>query len=296
MKVTKAVIPAAGLGTRFLPATKSVPKEMLNMIDRPTIDYIVEEAVNSGITDILIITGRNKYSIENYFDHNYELSHILQSRGKEDLADSLDEMSNKVNIYYTRQSEQLGLGHAILQAKSFVGDDPFAVLLGDDIMMSDTDEPCLSKMIRNYEFHECPVIATTQVPKDKVSSYGIANIEPSLRDSRYQVITELVEKPSVEEAKSNYAVVGRYILTPDIFNLLEVTEAGAGGEIQLTDALNELIYYRTIYSYHFSGRRYDAGNKAEFVKAIIDISIGRSDIGDEILSHISKYLPSRGVL
>lgn len=282
-KVKKAIIPAAGLGTRFLPATKAQPKEMLNIIDQPVIQYIIEEVVNSGIEEILIITGRDKRSIENHFDYSPELEHTLTQRGKHDLVRELREISDLAKIYYTRQKEALGLGHAVLQAKEFVGDEPFAVLLGDDIIYNDGD-PCLKQMIDVFESVDNPVVASQKVPDEMVSSYGIFDTDQT--GDKVLKVTDMIEKPSLEEAPSNLAVMGRYILTPDIFPILETTGVGIGNEIQLTDAIKELMKSREIYACEFEGKRYDTGNKVESIKAIIELSLKREDIRQDIEEYI----------
>ncbi|AMM44946.1 UTP-glucose-1-phosphate uridylyltransferase [Bacillus phage SP-15] len=284
MQVRKAIIPAAGLGTRFLPATKAQPKEMLSLIDRPVIEYIVREIVESGITEILIITGRDKRSIENHFDSSPELERTLEERGKLELVEELRKISSMAKIYYTRQKEALGLGHAVLQAKEFVGNEPFAVLLGDDIMHCN-GTPCLKQMLDRFELFENPIIAAEEVPDHMVSSYGIFATDGDPLHGAHQVV-DMVEKPSLEEAPSNLAVMGRYILTPDIFPILETIPTGAGGEIQLTDAIKELIHFREVYAYKFEGKRYDAGNKVEFIKASIELGLERNDIAPLLKEYI----------
>jgi UTP--glucose-1-phosphate uridylyltransferase len=257
MKVRKAIIPAAGLGTRFLPATKAQPKEMLPIVDKPTLQYIVEEAVASGIEEILVITGRNKKSIEDHFDKSVELELELESKGKHELLAEVRAISDMVNIHYIRQKEPKGLGHAIYCAKSFIGNEPFAVLLGDDIV--DAEKPCLLQMIEVYERYQTSILGVQQVERDHVDKYGIIECV-QLADRLYRV-NGLVEKPSAEDAPSDVAVLGRYIINPAIFDILENVQPGKGGEIQLTDALQVLAQRETMYAYHFQGRRYDVGDK-----------------------------------
>lgn len=264
-RVTKAVIPAAGLGTRFLPATKAQPKEMLPVYDKPAIQYVVEEAVAAGIEDILIVTGRGKQSIENHFDRSIELEENLRTHGKDADLHAVQEISSMVNLLYTRQKEALGLGHAVLCAKSFVGDEPFAVFLGDDIM--DHEEPAIAQLMRIWDRYHGPVLAVQEVPRALTSAYGI--IRPTQLGPRLYRVENLVEKPQPERAPSNLGIVGRYILTPDIFDILEKTRAGRGGEIQLTDALRRLSHKQDIYACLLQGRRHDIGNKVEFVKATL---------------------------
>ncbi len=264
-RVTKAVIPAAGLGTRFLPATKAQPKEMLPVYDKPAIQYVVEEAVAAGIKDILIVTGRGKQSIENHFDHAVELEENLRAQGKLHDLHIVQKISNMVNLLYIRQKEALGLGHAVLCAKSFVGEEPFAVFLGDDIM--DHPRPAISQLLQVWENYQGPVLAVQEIPRKSTSSYGI--IDPQPLGSDLFRVRDLVEKPSPEKAPSRLGIVGRYILTPDIFSVLERTRPGRAGEIQLTDALREMNRHRPVYACLLRGVRHDIGNKVEFVKATI---------------------------
>lgn len=264
MKVRKAIIPAAGLGTRFLPATKAQPKEMLPIVDKPTIQYIIEEAVDSGIEEILIITGRNKRAIEDHFDRSIELEIALEEKGKDELLSQIKDISNMVNIHYIRQKEPKGLGHAINCAKSFVGDEPFAVLLGDDIVYS--EKPCLKQLIDVFDQYKTTILGVQTVPEEDVNKYGIVEGK-YIEDGVYKV-KNLVEKPAKEEAPSNIAILGRYIITPEIFDILDNTAPGAGGEIQLTDALKELSRKQAMYAYKFKGTRYDVGNKLGFYKLI----------------------------
>ena len=282
-KIRKAVIPAAGLGTRFLPATKAQPKEMLPIVDKPAIQYIIEEAIQSGIEEILIITGRNKRAIEDHFDRAVELEMTLKAQGKYDLLGLVEELS-EVTIHYVRQKEARGLGHAVLCAKQFVGNEPFAVLLGDDII--DASVPCLKQMINVYEDCLGSVLGVQQVPKEKVSSYGI--VQPRfVRENIWQAM-DLIEKPSVEEAPSQLAVLGRYIIEPEIFELLEQTEPGRGGEIQLTDALRKLAVQKEVYAYNFEGRRYDVGDKQGYLEATVEFALKRPDLRDPFLRYLLK--------
>ena len=271
----KAVIPAAGRGTRFLPATKAQPKEMLPLIDKPVIQFVVEEAVASGIDDILIITGRGKRAIEDHFDKSFELEEILERDGKNDLLKEMRDISDLADIHYIRQREPKGLGNAIYYAKKHVGDEPFVVLLGDDIISSDV--PCTKQLIGYYEKYKAPIIAVNKVEKDMIESYGIVDGE-LVEDLVYKV-NDLVEKPKPEEAPSNLGITGRYLLTPDIFDALEKTKPGKGGEIQLTDALKILSREREMYAYDFEGIRYDLGNKADYIKATIEYALRREEFG-----------------
>ena len=287
-RIKKAIIPAAGLGTRFLPATKAQPKEMLPIVDKPTIQYIVEEAVASGIEDIIIISGRGKRAIEDHFDTSYELETKLEQREKYELLEQVQSITKLANIHYIRQSEPKGLGHAIYCAHSFIGDDPFAVLLGDDIVIS--EEPCLKQLIDVYEQHETSVIGTHQVPKEDVAKYGIIQAVAGDEGNAIQEIESLVEKPSVEEAPSTLAIMGRYILTPAIFPILENLSAGKGGEIQLTDGLIQLNEIEKVLAYHFEGTRYDIGDKLGFVQATIDFALLREDLHDDIKAYMIQKL------
>ncbi|MCX7845737.1 MAG: UTP--glucose-1-phosphate uridylyltransferase GalU [Dictyoglomaceae bacterium] len=275
MGIRKAVFPAAGLGTRFLPATKAQPKEMLPIVDKPIIQYGVEEAVNSGLDEIVIVTGRNKRAIEDHFDISFELEYFLQKKGDLELLRQVREISELATVYYIRQKEPLGLGHAVLVTKEIVKDEPFAVVLSDDLIISDI--PCLKQMINIYERYKCSVIAVEKVPKEEVKNYGII-AGKELENGLYQ-ISDLIEKPSLEEAPSNLAIVGRYILTPEIFNMLEKVKPGRGGEIQLTDGLKLLLEKEAIYAYEFKGKRYDTGNKLGFLIASVELALKREDIG-----------------
>ena len=287
-RVTKAVIPAAGLGTRFLPATKSQPKEMLPIVDTPAIHYIVEEAVKSGIEDIMIITNANKHSMENYFDINYELEMRLKEAGKTALADEIHQIASLANVVYTRQKEPKGLGHAILCAKSFVGDEPFAVLLGDDLVVPN-NKPALLQLIDAYNDTGNSILGVQKVKHSEVDKYGI--VSPSkeiISTNKVFKIVDVVEKPSVDEAPSDYAVLGRYILGPEIFDILAHTQPGHGGEIQLTDAIRKLLKQKAIYACNFEGERYDIGDKFGYIKATIDFSLKRSDLGPKVREYIRK--------
>ena len=284
MKITKAVIPAAGLGTRFLPATKAQPKEMLPIVDKPTIQYIVEEAVASGITDILIITGRSKRAIEDHFDRSIELELELERKHKDAMLKQIQEISQLVNVQYVRQQTPKGLGHAVLCAKNFVGNDPFAVLLGDDVV--DAEVPCLKQLINVYEKYQASVLGVQQVDWDDVNKYGI--VSGNAVEKGLHKVSTLHEKPARENAPSNIAILGRYIITPDIFPILEHTAPGAGGEIQLTDALKELAVYKDVYAYEFSGRRYDVGDKLGFLKATVETALKRPDLHDAFASYLKS--------
>jgi len=286
MKVKKVVIPAAGLGTRFLPSTKAQPKEMLNIFDKPSIQYIVEEAVNAGIEDILIILGRNKESIENHFDKSYELENKLIEKGNNKILEDIKKISNLGNIYYARQKEPLGLGHAIYCAKSFVGNEPFAVMLGDDIIES--KKPCIQQLIEKYEELDSSIIGVQEVDKKEVNKYGIVKGE-KLNDRLYRV-ENLVEKPKVQEAPSNVAIIGRYVISPAIFEILETTEPGAGNEIQLTDGLKKLSKHDDVYSYIFEGKRYDIGNKLGYLKATVEFALGDEELGNVFKEYLKNII------
>lgn len=286
MKVRKAIIPAAGLGTRFLPATKAQPKEMLPIVDKPTIQYIIEEAIESGIEEILIITGRNKRAIEDHFDRSIELELSLEKKNKKELLELVRNISNMVNIHYVRQKEPKGLGHAIHCAKSFVGDEPFAVLLGDDVVYA--KKPCLKQMIEAYDEYKTTILGVQEVAKEDVSKYGI--VEGKHIDGRVYKVKGLVEKPSVEEAPSNIAILGRYIINPAIFDILAHTKPGKGGEIQLTDALKELAKREAMYAYNFEGRRYDVGNKLGFLEATVEYALRREDLREEFIAYLVNVM------
>lgn len=289
MRVRKAIIPAAGLGTRFLPATKAQPKEMLPIVDKPTIQYIVEEAIASGIEDIMIVTGRGKRAIEDHFDKSYELEEELRKKGNQDLLNLVKDISNLVNIHYIRQKEPKGLGHAIYCAKTFIGNEPFAVLLGDDIV--DSEVPCLQQLIKAHERYKTTIIGVQRVPEKDVSQYGIVSCE-KVEDRLYKV-NDLIEKPDVDKAPSNVAILGRYIITPEIFNYLEDAEPGKGGEIQLTDALKRLMSKEAIYAYDFIGKRYDVGNRLGFVKATVEFALKREDLKDEFIQYLKSIVEDK---
>ncbi|SHK16257.1 UTP--glucose-1-phosphate uridylyltransferase [Clostridium cavendishii DSM 21758] len=282
MRVKKAIIPAAGLGTRFLPATKAQPKEMLPIVDKPTIQYIIEEAIESGIEEILIITGRNKKCIEDHFDKSVELEAELEKSGKSELLEIVKDISAMVDIHYIRQKEPKGLGHAISRARTFVGNEPFAVLLGDDVV--DADKPCLKQLIDCYDEYKTSILGVQEVAKENVSKYGIVN-GIHIEDRVYKV-KDLVEKPSLEEAPSNIAILGRYIITPTIFEILQNTMPGKGGEIQLTDALRTLVKQEAIYAYKFEGRRYDVGDKLGFLEATVEYALKRGDLRDSFIEYL----------
>jgi UTP--glucose-1-phosphate uridylyltransferase len=283
-KIRKAVFPAAGLGTRFLPATKASPKEMLPLVDKPLIQYSVEEAVACGIESILIITGRDKSAIENHFDISFELEHLLQKKGKTELFEQVRAISEMARIGYTRQREALGLGHAIYQAKDFAGPDPIAVLLADDIV--DAEKPALQQMIDVFEKYEAPVIATMQIPGEAISRFGVIDAE-EVEPNVYR-IRDMVEKPAFSDAPSDLAIIGRYIFTPDIFDAIERTEPGAGGEIQITDAMRILLKERPVYAVKLEGVRHDAGDKLGFLIATVEFALKRDDLSGEF----RRYLKS----
>ncbi|MDB1921744.1 UTP--glucose-1-phosphate uridylyltransferase GalU [Clostridium tertium] len=285
MKVRKAIIPAAGLGTRFLPATKAQPKEMLPIVDKPTIQYIIEEAVASGIEEILIITGRNKKCIEDHFDKSVELEMELEKNHKEDLLELVRGISDMVDIHYIRQKEPKGLGHAILCARAFVGNEPFAVLLGDDVV--DSEVPCLKQLMDCYKEYKTSILGVQTVAHEDVNKYGI--VDGIHIEDRVYKVKKLVEKPAIDEAPSNVAILGRYIITPQIFDVLQNTEPGKGGEIQLTDALQTLIGNEAMYAYNFEGRRYDVGDKLGFLQATVEYALKR----DELREPFIQYLTSR---
>ncbi|WP_191566699.1 UTP--glucose-1-phosphate uridylyltransferase GalU [Metabacillus idriensis] len=281
MKVKKAIIPAAGLGTRFLPATKAQPKEMLPIVDRPTIQYIIEEAVQSGIEDILIVTGRGKRAIEDHFDRALELEETLAAKGKYEQLDEIHRITEMVDIHYIRQKEPKGLGHAIWCARKFIGNDPFAVLLGDDIVVP-KGEPCLKQLINQFEKTQSSVIGVQKVAKEQLSSYGVIDTDMSDSEGDLFKVKNLVEKPAVEDAPSDLAIMGRYVLTPEVLHILENTKPGAGNEIQLTDALKELLKIQDIYGFMFEGRRYDIGNKFGFIEATLEFALMRDDLKEPV--------------
>lgn len=284
--VHKAIIPAAGLGTRFLPATKSMPKEMLPIIDRPVIQYVVEEAVASGIDDLIIITGRGKRAIEDYFDDSPELEMHLREHHKYDMLKIVQNISSLVDIHYIRQKEPLGLGDAVMRAEKHIGDEPFAVLLGDDIIVDTM--PCTQQLIDTFDRTHGSIIAVNEVPPEKVSSYGIIrghSIDPSL----YHV-EDLVEKPRLEDAPSRIGAMGRYIFTPEIFGCLEDVQPGVGGEIQLTDAIRDLCQRQPVYAFLFSGRRYDTGDRFGYVQAIVDFALSHEEIGEQVMEYLQTVI------
>ncbi len=286
MKIKKAIFPVAGLGTRFLPATKASPKEMLALIDKPLVQYVVEEAVAAGIEQVLFVTGRNKRAIEDHFDIAFELESVLLEKGKDDKFQEVRDIAEMVSIFYVRQKQALGLGHAILCAREFVGNEPFAVLLGDDII--DADKPCLSQLLAVHERHQGSVLALEQVPMENISAYGCVDAEEISRGV-YKV-KNLVEKPKREDAPSDLAIIGRYVLTPEIFPILERQEPGKGGEIQLTDAILRLSRNEPVYGCRFEGTRYDCGDKLGFLKATLDMALKRDELGKELEEYLKKRL------
>lgn len=286
MKVKKAVIPAAGLGTRFLPATKAQPKEMLPIVDKPTIQYIVEEAVESGIEDLIIVTGRHKRAIEDHFDKHLELEMALEEKGKDDMLDMVKDISELINVHYVRQKEPKGLGDAILRAKTFIGDEPFAVLLGDDIVKA--EKPVTKQLMEVYEEKESSIIGVQKVADEVVHKYGI--VDYAEQEQELYNVDNLIEKPALEEAPSNIAILGRYIIEPEIFSILENTEPGKGNEVQLTDALLELVSQQDVYAQVFDGKRYDIGNKLGFLEATVEFAFDRDDIKDDFREYLVDFL------
>jgi len=287
--VRKAVFPAAGLGTRFLPATKAQPKEMLPVVDKPLIQYGVEESLHSGIQNIIIVTGRGKSSIEDHFDVSFELEHLLESKGKTDLLSMVRGISDMIDVSYVRQKEAMGLGHAVHRAKELVGNEPFAVVLSDDIIASET--PCIRQLLDVYEYYGASVLALMEVPKDQISAYGVVDAEPVAdngRQGRLFRIRNMVEKPKAADAPSNLAIIGRYILTPEIFQCIESIEPGSGGELQLTDALKYMLRNRPIYGLKFEGKRYDAGDKLGFLKATVEFCLSRHDLGEPFREYLKS--------
>ena len=285
--IRKAIIPVAGFGTRFLPVTKSIPKEMIPIIDKPTIQYIVEEAVESGITDILFVTSKYKKSIEDYFDNFKELESVLEYSKNYEMLDMIRNISNMVNITFVRQKEQKGLGHAIYQGKTFVGNDPFCVLLGDDIVYNQ-GTPCLKQLIDCYDKYQSTILGVQKVDPEDVSKYGIVDGE-EIEQNIYKV-KNLIEKPPVKEAPSNVAILGRYVITPSIFEHLEKENFGKNGEIQLTDAILNLVSYENVYAYKFKGTRYDIGDKIGYIKATIDFALRDTKIQEELKWYIEERL------
>ncbi|WP_431800788.1 UTP--glucose-1-phosphate uridylyltransferase GalU [Halobacillus andaensis] len=286
MKVKKAIIPAAGLGTRFLPATKAMPKEMLPIVDKPTIQYIVEEAIASGIEDIIIVTGKGKRAIEDHFDYSFELEQNLMEKGKFDLLSEVQKSANLVDIHYIRQKEPQGLGHAIWCARKFIGNEPFAVLLGDDIVRADT--PCLKQLMDQYDKYESSVLGVQTVAREEVNRYGIVAGKPVTK--RLHTVNGLVEKPKIEEAPSNLAILGRYVLTPAVFDILSNQKPGTGNEIQLTDAIAELNRSEHVFAYDFEGTRYDVGEKMGFIKTTLEMALERKELHDELFAYLNSIL------
>jgi UTP--glucose-1-phosphate uridylyltransferase len=284
IQITKAVFPAAGLGTRFLPATKASPKEMMPLVDKPLIQYVVEEAVSSGIDEVVLVTGRNKRAIEDHFDVAFELEEDLKAKGKHKLLSEVQRIANMVTFCYIRQKKALGLGHAVLTAKRVVGHEPFAVLLGDDII--DAETPALKQMMEVYKRYPATILAIQRVPKSQTKHYGIIDAK-KIEDGVY-LVKDLVEKPSPEEAPSNLAIIGRYILMPEIFVCLENTRPGKGGEIQLTDGLRLLMEKQPIYAYEFDGIRHDAGDKLGFLKATVEFGLKNVEFGDAFRTYLKK--------
>ncbi|KWX75814.1 UTP--glucose-1-phosphate uridylyltransferase GalU [Paenibacillus jilunlii] len=288
MKIRKAIIPAAGLGTRFLPATKAMPKEMLPIVDKPTIQYIVEEAVASGIEDIIIVTGKGKRAIEDHFDNSFELEFNLAEKQKWELLESVRKSSEMADIHYIRQKEPRGLGHAIWCARKFIGNEPFAVLLGDDIVQA--DKPCLKQMIEIYDQYKSSIVGVQQVPWEEVSRYGL--VDGTELAERVYKANRLVEKPKREEAPSNLAILGRYILTPRIFDMLEEQQVGVGGEIQLTDAISRLSEVERIIAYDFEGRRHDVGEKMGFIQTTIHYALQHEELKEGLLDYLKEVIDS----
>ncbi len=286
MKIKKAIIPAAGLGTRFLPVTKAMPKEMLPIVDKPTIQFIVEEAIESGIEDIIIVTGKGKRAIEDHFDHSFELEQNLIHKEKFDLLREVQKPSKMVDIHYIRQKEPKGLGHAIWCARKFIGDEPFAVLLGDDVVQAEI--PCLKQMIDQYNRYHASILGVQTVEDQAVSRYGI--VGGSKIDNRLSQVDSLVEKPKQAEAPSNLAILGRYILSPKLFEILNKQKPGTGGEIQLTDAIAELNKLEPVYAYEFDGKRFDVGEKMGFIQTTIEFALKRDDLRNELLDYLASIV------
>ena len=286
MKVKKAVIPAAGYGTRLLPASKAIPKEMIPIVDRPTIQYVIEEAVEAGIEEVLIITSKDKQEIEDHFDRNLELEMVLKEKEKYDIKKEVDRISNMIDIHYVRQKEQKGLGHAISCAETFVGDEPFAVILGDDLVVS--QKSAIGQLTDVYDKKEAPILGVQDVPEKNVNKYGIVKYKE--KEGKTYLLEDMIEKPAIEEAPSNLAILGRYVITPDIFPILEDTPPGKGGEIQLTDALKTLAEKRDVYAHNFSGKRYDVGNKMGFLKATVEFALNREEFTAEFEDYLKNLL------
>ena len=288
MRVRKAVFPAAGLGTRFLPATKAQPKEMLPLVDKPIIQYGVEEALASGCDQIIIVTGRGKQAIEDHFDVSYELERMLEDRKKADLLEIVRHISDLIHVAYVRQKEALGLGHAVLTSRELVGNEPFAVLLADDVI--DADPPCLKQMIQVFEKMQCSILATQIVEGKAISAYGVLDVQPveGQFDGRLYEIRNMVEKPRLEDAPSNLAIIGRYILTPTVFDTLSEIKAGAGGELQLTDGMKLLLKKEKMYAYVYEGKRHDTGDKMGFLKATVEFALKRPDLGQSFREYLKN--------
>jgi len=286
MKVKKAVIPAAGYGTRLLPASKAIPKEMIPIVDRPTIQYVIEEAIEAGIEEVLIITSKNKQEIEDHFDRDLELEMVLKEKEKYDIKKEVDRISNMIDIHYVRQKEQKGLGHAISCAETFVGNDPFAVILGDDLVVS--KKPAIGQLMEVYEKKEAPILGVQDVPEKDVDKYGIVKYKE--KQEKSYLLEDMIEKPAVKEAPSNLAILGRYVITPDIFPIIENTPRGKGGEIQLTDALKTLSQKRNMYAHNFNGERYDVGNKMGFLRATVEFALNREEFADEFEEYLNKLM------
>ncbi len=289
-QVRKAIIPAAGLGTRFLPATKAMPKEMLPIVDKPTIQYIVEEAIASGIEDIIIVTGKGKRAIEDHFDHYFELEQNLLEKGKYEMLEKV-QASSKINIHYIRQKEPKGLGHAVWCARKFIGNEPFAVLLGDDIVQAAT--PCLRQLMDQYEGTQSSIIGVQKVPENETHRYGV--IDPTEQHNRRYQVRQFVEKPALGTAPSNLAIMGRYVLTPEIFMFLENQETGAGGEIQLTDAIQCLNEIQPVFAFDFEGMRYDVGEKFGFIKTTIEMALQYEELKEELMSYMNELVAKENV-
>ena len=286
MKVKKAVIPAAGYGTRLLPASKAIPKEMIPIVDRPTIQYVIEEAIEAGIEEVLIITSKNKQEIEDHFDRDLELEMVLKEKEKYDIKKEVDRISNMIDIHYVRQKEQKGLGHAISCAETFVGNDPFAVILGDDLVVS--KKPAIGQLMEVYEKKEAPILGVQDVPEKDVDKYGIVKYKE--KQEKSYLLEDMIEKPAVKEAPSNLAILGRYVITPDIFPIIENTPRGKGGEIQLTDALKTLSQKRNMYAHNFNGERYDVGNKMGFLRATVEFALNREEFAEEFEEYLKNLL------
>jgi UTP--glucose-1-phosphate uridylyltransferase len=286
-KIRKAVFPAAGLGTRFLPATKAIPKEMLCLVDKPLIQYGVEEAVAAGCTEIIIVTGRDKAAMEDHFDYSPELESTLEAKGKQELLDVVRSVSKLARIVYTRQPHPLGLGHAVLMAKEIIGDEPFCVLLPDDIV--DAKVPCMKQMVEAFYETQSTILASEVVEGPAISAYGCLDCDPVATNPQLLAVKGMVEKPKFEEAPSPNAIIGRYILTPRIFEMIEGVKPGAGGELQLTDAIKALLQYEKVYGFHYEGKRHDAGDKLGFLKATVELGLKREDLGPGFKAWLREF-------